>query len=354
MDLFRINEYQVESELDLPCAVIPPSSAPVPAGDRLVVRRASRPLDEFPRVCWLGRRAGTSLRSYDVGDGVLVCLADCLRIHVDARGSRVTLAFDPEDDWAAGYARACTINLAVCLCTLLRGGLPLHAAGARVGGKSVGLMARSGTGKSTLLWALVDGGDRFAVDDVLPVRVEDGRVMAAPSGGLHAKLSRQALEERGMEAIRYEPMLPDREEFWVPIPPEHRAVDTGPLDALYLLRPGDDPALWGSVRVRRLAAGAALGALMENTQALWAVFPLLDGGQMLRLYDAVIDSVPIYALEYCRRREVLPELVRVIRELTTATGSSAERARTGLRRLARRSPARPGRWALPWRRAAQA
>src|SRR5439155_7849055 len=53
--------------------------------------------------------------------------------------------------------------------------------------------------------------------------------------------------------------------------------------------------------------------LMEQTQGLWAAYPMLDARRMFRLYRALLDRVPVYALEYHRCRGVLPDLVHTIR-----------------------------------------
>src|SRR5262249_28541243 len=49
---------------------------------------------------------------------------------------------------------------------------PLHAAAVRLNGAAIGLMARSGGGKSTLAAALVLRGARMLCDDVLPLRFD--------------------------------------------------------------------------------------------------------------------------------------------------------------------------------------
>jgi len=347
MQPYPINQFHVESDLNLRCD----PRLQAATGSKTIclpVAHAPGTLSEFAQVHWLGRRFGTPLRSYDVGDGVLACVADCLRIHIDRAGSRVTLDFDDRDAWARGYASACTVNLALSLCTLLQGDLPLHGAAAELDGLRFALMAPSGTGKSTLLWALLDQGALFANDDVTPLRVREGPLVAAPSGSLHAKLSRTALEERDLDPARYEPMLPDAREFWVPIEPERRAHEEKPLTALFVLQPGLPVVGAKPVVVRRAMAGAAVALLMQHTQGLWAVAGVLDGRRILSRYAAVLQSSPIFTLEYPRRVEILPELVKTIRQVLDAVTGSAAPAAQPRRRPAGRFPhAALARWWAP-------
>jgi hypothetical protein len=344
MHRFQINQYTARSDLSLPCGAALEGNQAPERSQQIRIVREPRPLDEFPWVSWIGKRAGSALRSYDVGHGVLVCLDNCVQLGVEATGRRVTAVFDATDDQATAYACALVVNLGMSICTLFHGHLPLHGASVQIESSRIGILARSGSGKSTLLWALLDRGARFANDDVVPVWVEDGRLVAATSGGLHAKLSRQALEERGLDPAHYAAVLPDGREFWVPMPPEQRAHETRPLDALFVLQPSYRPDLRGAITVRRMVAGAAVGLLMANTQGLWAVYPLLDGPKMLALYRAVLENVPIYVLEYYKCWEALPELVRIIREVSAGT-AQAGRARAPNK--ARRAPRRFGLPRLP-------
>jgi len=198
---YRLNQFRVESDLPLPC---PPVALPdgLPAGEPLRIQYAPGALTEFACVRWLGRRyGGDYLRAYDTGCGVLVCADKTVRMLAQENG--LTVAFDPADAFAGALAAAMAINLGLSICTLLQGDLPLHGAGVALDGQLIGILAPSGTGKSTLLWKLLDAGARFASDDVLPVRIENGGVTAFPSVALPSKLSRQALEARGEEPQRY-------------------------------------------------------------------------------------------------------------------------------------------------------
>ncbi len=315
MPCYRINQFWVQSALPLPC---PPVSLPadLPEADRLTVACAPGSLHEFPCVFWAGRRyGGDYLRAYDVGEGLLICAGDEVRLWVDNRGRSLTLDFDADDALAMGIVSALTVNLGMALCTFLRGDLPLHAAGVELDGKLIGLSAPSGTGKSTLLWSLLDQGARFAGDDVLPVKITRNGVLAFPSVSLPAKLSRQALERRGLDGSALPEVIPGTQEFWLPIEPECRLRELRPLAALCFLHPYRQPEMPGRVAVRQVRGGEAISLLLSNLQGFWAVSGKLAADCLRAQAVALLRSVPLYILEYHRRPDTLPGLIGVLHEV---------------------------------------
>ena len=84
---------------------------------------------------------------------------------------------------------------AMPLMTALRGREVMHAAGVVVGESLVGLVAASGTGKSATAANLMAQGGRFFADDVLPLDLVEGRVIAHPGGRI------VNVHQRDLEAI---------------------------------------------------------------------------------------------------------------------------------------------------------
>lgn len=236
-------------------------------------------------------------------------------MHVDQDGSTITLDFDAANEATLAGARALSTNAGIAICTLLRGDVALHGAGVEVDGRFLGIMAPSGAGKSTMLWALLDAGALFGNDDVIPIQICGGEVMAQPSISLHAKLSRVALEKRGENLCEYSEWVPGTDEFWVPIEAERRVQKARPLAALFVLRPGFGAELSDQVRIHRAAGGMALSLLMENTQGLMAASQQVDTKRLLSHYVDLIKTVPLYVLEYHKCMEALPALVSAMRDL---------------------------------------
>ena len=314
---YRINQFSVESNLELPvnsdasivCDALRETST------SLSIRHQKGALNEFSQVRWAGRIGDGFLRIYDVGDGVVVCALDDLRMHVNRAGDTVILDFELSDREALAGALALSTNSGISISTLFGGDIALHGAGVEIDGRFIGIMAPSGAGKSTTLWSLLDNGALFGNDDVIPVRCIDGRVVAFPSITLHAKLSRDALEKRGWDAAQYEEWVPNSDEYWIPIEAKQRVQEPRPLAALFVLRPTVNPAFPNRVHISQVTGGTALSLLMENTQGLMAAAQLLNGKELFARYAEIIHTVPLYALHYHKSYDALPALTQLIRDL---------------------------------------
>lgn len=331
---YEINHFSVSSALPLPCRDYRHFSGSTASISQLEIRFAPGRLREFPSVHWICQRHGRMLRAYDVGGSLLLC-GDTFRLHVHGNGEIITLDFKehPFDQLESldqamaaeivrAYTAALTVNLGLSFCTLLQGNIPLHGTLLDLDGRLIGILAPSGIGKSTLLWALLDQGACFGSDDVFPIHQRAGRIIATPSISLHAKLSRKTLDDRELDWKKYQEAIPGGDEFWIPFAPEERVMEPRPLDALFVLRPTSTSESSTSLLVQRVVDGAAVALLMENTQGLWAASSVLDGTQIFRQYTAVVSSVPIFSLQYSRSRAILPILIAAMRELTRSSTSN--------------------------------
>jgi hypothetical protein len=317
---FRINQFPVKSDLKLPCDPRCCANAIGQVDEPIFVLYRPRSLNEFRQVHYVARWKSGRLRSYDVGNGILVCAMKYLKARIDKEGS--TIVVDVDTDHLA-HASLWTINLAMAICTLLRGDLALHAASAEVDGSLIGILADSGTGKSTFLWTLMEEGGRFASDDVIPIRMIGGQAIAMPSVSLYPKLHKATLEHYAIDWRQYQKALPDGEEYLVPIAPERRVREPRPLSALFVLKPSSRPELSRQVLVRRRVGTSAISLLLSNMQGLWAVHGQLDEQMFFAQCAALAQSVPIYTVEYCKCFAALPEIVGLIRELVHTPAADA-------------------------------
>jgi len=319
MHRFHINEFVVESDLPLPCDPLCRSRAVAEASQGLLVRRSS-----LRQVPCLMRHFKRQL-SYDVGDGVLVEPSSRLQMHVNARGDVITV--DVADEGLA-LAAAWVIGAALPICTLFRGGLPLHGAGVEVDGHFAGIMAPSGSGKSTLLWELLAQGARFANDDCIPTSPGDGQVQAMPSVSGYPKLHRAALANSGIDVALCEPAPPHEDEFWVPIEESRRLREPQRLAALFVLRPfhplppQSPPEMHDGIVAERVAQEVAAPLLLKNLQGVWLLGKQLDEEELAARCGELAASVPLYVLKYLKRFEVLPALANAIRALSKAPAQS--------------------------------
>jgi len=281
-------------------------------------------LTAFGRVTWTGRRGGGFLRAYDTDRGALVCAGESVRMLVEQSGEAITIDYNPGDETSRGIASACASNLGLSIAALFQGDVPLHCASTEIDGQLVGIMAPSGTGKSTLLWNLLDSGARLMSDDVLIVCEHAGAMLGTACAGLMSKLSHEAIGERGLDLSAARRVVPDEDEWWVPVPRHLQAPSAMPLTALFVLQPYTRPEPPGMGSAVALTNGEAISVLNGNVQGLWAIQRQVDGRRLLAANMRLLDQIPLYALRYHRLPHVVPDLARTIRQLVAVPAARPE------------------------------
>lgn len=322
---YNINEFAVESDFLLPCGPAGASPRAIPDTDRLTLRRAS-----LAHISCTLRKLRPQL-IYDVGDGFLLepnTTRGMLALHIDFHGR--TLTVDCPDD-RLEIASAWAIHAGLGVATLTHGGVPLHGAGLEVAGRYVALMAESGAGKSTLSGFLLERGARFGNDDLIPVRIDGDSALAFPSVSLYPKLSREAVDQRGLDIADL--LLADygtgEEEYYVPPPADRRVTAPCPLAAVFLIRPQPLPKeslltvqrMCESVTARRLLEDEAAAILRTNLHAAWLIEKWIDGRRLDVLCRELAARVPLYEVRYPKAYAVLPALAATLRRLTEAAST---------------------------------
>jgi hypothetical protein len=219
--------------LDVVSAVPLPGldAPPAPGAPRVAIQPAG---DQALRAAWSGaaRRAeiplggGRSLLSeWGFGGDVQFRYGHAC-FHVTADGARILCAIpDPE----AGGWRRVLLDSVLGTAALLRGLEGLHAGGVEIGGGVAALLGATGTGKSSLLAALVSRGHPLVSDDVIVLGRVLGTVVAHP-GPAVMTLPDEAPDVEGEELER------GSGERW--IAPANHARGPLPVRALFVLDPG--------------------------------------------------------------------------------------------------------------------
>jgi hypothetical protein len=317
MESYLINQFAVQSAIPLPCPPTPPDAPRTKGRPIVTIERAPGPLRQFHRLNWAGRRLGGSyLRAYDVDRGLLICAGTEIRMLAETGGKRLLFDYDPADAAATHAAGIFASNLGLSLCSLMGGEIALHGAGVKIEDRYLGILARSGTGKSTLLWRLMDAGAMFGSDDVIPIAFQDDGVLAFPSVSLPAKLSRQAIEDRGLDWRMYTETYPGDDEYWIPVPEPLRVMEPCPLAALFVLQPATPSQTAGPMRVERPPDAIGISHLLQHTQGLWAAGGQIDSRTLMNRYAALIRRVPLYTITYRRQFSSIPDLIRLIRAVS--------------------------------------
>ena len=182
----------------------------------------------------------------------------------------------------------------------------LHASGAFVlgGDSAVAFCGRSGSGKSTIAYALALRGYGYWGDDAVAFRVDGAQRVTAVGLPFIAKLRRSSAGY-----------------FGVPAEPSDLVDDfvasSARLAAVFLLEPIDSQGARARVDIHRLHPGDALHALLPNA---YRFQPETDERrrETMRAYLELVASVPILGTRFPRRVERLPDLLDELEERISA------------------------------------
>ena len=297
MNSYSIHNFQVQSEIVLP------SDASVMTAENLpwtLHIKKSQLRGRFNRILSTRNRA-----AYDVGDG-LMAIWHKLAFHIafDAHSIQVESPIETER-----LAAKWLLNRGFGACVLLKGGLPLHAAGVEIDGRMIALVAASGTGKSTLLWSLIQSGAKFGSDDLVSLDFGTSTIRAYPSFSLSPKLCDASAEKSGVNATHLCETFPNSGEHWVTLNPSQRATVSRPLSAIYILNPCEVTHPCAEI----IPEAERNSALTINTHALGAILPFLNMNRVQNLYRRLSSEVPIFALQYRKDWESLPNLCEFLK-----------------------------------------
>jgi hypothetical protein len=144
-----------------------------------------------------------------------------------------------------------------------RGIFPLHASCVAVDGTGVAFAGASGTGKSTLVAALLDRGAEFISDDICALTPGPSGEARVWPGARRMKLDNGGLASVDRSASGLEPVGGDRGKYHVPVPMGTASPASVPLSRVYLLAYGEMPA-----RLEPLGGVEAISALVDETYLL--------------------------------------------------------------------------------------
>ncbi len=296
----HLHRFAVHSSLPLPADPTCRSLAVDETRDRLDI--SLHPFAELPCQSALVQ----TKEVYDLGDSVLIW-ANGYGMQVDFAVSRVRNYLNSPD--YAPQIMSRLLNVGLSAATYLRGELPLHAGAVSLDGQFVGVLAASGTGKSTLVWSLVQGGALFGNDDLVNVGMGGASPVAMPLVSLVPKLRAPSLEAcaNGTSAVE---TYSDSGEFWMHIRPAQRLTEPQPLRCLFALEPEADAT---DITARRWSEAEA--SLLLPTHLHGAHFGRAFVGA--KALDArlkkLAEAVPVYSLCYPKRFDLLPALIDTMR-----------------------------------------
>ena len=252
---------------------------------------------------WRDADDATAATFHRIPGGFLVRFIDRADFVISLADKVVTCL--PTPDISERAACDLYLNQVVPMLRGYEGDLIIHASAVAIGGRAAAFVARSGRGKSTLAAAFARAGMPFLSDDGVSLTPGEGGYLADPNRpSFRLWMDSEAEVVLGQAA----PAEQDGEKSLVDagetLPFQSEPL---PLGALYFLGPGDSAQPVISPMPRR----QALAELLNHSFFLDAD----DRERMKRHFEALTrlaETVPSFALDYPRRYDRLPSVVRAV------------------------------------------
>lgn len=280
---------------------------------RLVVRRGVLDHDDVPvdlRPIWSGEIAPQVQAVNHVGPSWRrLELLDRGRLDLDLQAHEATMTLAPQTE--AGWAGYFLLPL-VCEGLIRAGQHPLHAASLVASGdpsRSVLIVAKSGTGKSTTALGLTNGGWKLMGDDLAFLCERDGRALA---WGFPRKVHVRRPTLRLLPWLNELPLAPQARDdaFDLPLAAlgqrawESHGTPLTPALLIMLERPNSV-----GHRCRRLSRAAAIAALAhENVQPIEGATDVHAHAAFGR-FATLVQQTPAYSLSVGPRLDGLVDFL---------------------------------------------
>jgi hypothetical protein len=231
-------------------------------------------------------------------DRVRMCYAGVCR--VDVRGGGEIVVEELEDPETSHIY---VVGPALAMALAQRGEHVLHASAVAIEGRAVAFAGFSGGGKSTLAAALHDRGFPLVADDVVAVRVRDGRAIAVP-GYPQQKLWPAAAGALGLDVGRLPRVYPEIDKRVRRLSED---FDTSALELSAVLVLSEGP----EVALEPMSGAAAALELVRHSYDLPATHTFAAPAN-LEAAARVAEAVPVARLRRPWRLDALDETIDAI------------------------------------------
>lgn len=271
---------------------------------------------EGDEVHFVGIRQG--VRSYDLGDGIVICAQESIRVYVHRDGKRTVYSYRDHGDEAKCRLLILGMGLSMLMC--FRGFVPIHASYIMHNNMLYAFVAKSGVGKTTMATSCVEQrGSVLISDDVLPVMLHpDGSVLGVPSSSLPVKAWQSDLMCAVEDLSGCEEIYPGIGKYYVL---RDDYVQPHRVGAIFILDP-DDSMAEGDVRLRGLEKHSGL-TILSHIHAIWA-YPRPIYGQLFMQFSSISDRIPVYGVSYRRTAKAMPRILETVYDVIDRVSGEAQ------------------------------
>jgi hypothetical protein len=250
--------------------------------------------------------------TYTVNGQHRVDLPDLASFRFALSGARVNAVPVPDArrDWIVDAYRRIVLPLAL----QAQGREVLHASAVLARGRVVGVCGKSGTGKSTIAYALSGRGHQLWGDDALALSIGEQEVEALPLPF--------RIRLKGEAALRFGAQ-PAADNGLAILEADGPALRPTALGALVVLERGELPSVERSLTLRRLAPNEALPALLAEAFS-FSAHDETSHRRMALHYLEVAARVPMFALRAPWGLERLDEMLDSVEQIMQPTVAHAD------------------------------
>lgn len=257
---------------------------------------------EFESFSWIGTKHGF-LRSYDMGSGVIIGVSNLLRLFIAKDGSKIHIEAEENQ---LSRAAAYVIGLGMSICMFFLGKIPIHAASFITNEKLIGIIAESGTGKSTLSWKFMERGANYFGDDVLPINTWN-IPYANPSISIQPKITKESAEKLNIDYQKYKEIVPHVGKYLMNLNEDIISSYPQKIDYLFILKPSQ-LGIYNKPVIERVKNERSISLFMENTHGWWAL-PLNERKNKLVDYYELSKNVQLYKIYYERNFDSITSII---------------------------------------------
>lgn len=258
------------------------------------------------------------VKVYDIGKYIYMGCGNDWNLFVSKNGDEIIIDNSSADIPSALIA---AIGCALSVCFIYKGLMPLHSAVVQTNDKLIGLMAPSGTGKSSLMWSFLEKGAFFVTDDVLPIQLNDDSCIGHSSMCLNSKLHKETILALDLPYDENDKISNFEEKYWIQIPPKKRLNNKLKVDFLFVLQPYPPDSEEKKVRISPLTKIEKINAIVANIHFVYGV-PLDDRKKIIRKFSELFDTVDMFKIEYIKSYEALDEITNIVNEMVVKGGEA--------------------------------